>query len=171
MLQVKDKIIFGLTAIIIVLVLILLNKCKEQQSCKVEWKERIIYRDQPPAPPLDIPKAKQVRVNVNIPVYVVDSSALQRVIAERDSLTKKLQDSSVKITFAMDTVHTVTHDTLKVICDEIKRNIEVSLHYAPRPEKVIIQTETIIKEVSWFEKLLYACGGYALAEVLHQLFK
>ena len=165
--QIKDKVIFVLIGIIAILILFLVHSCNVKQlSPKV--KEKIVYEKQAPAPELrGKPDSVKVYKKINVPVYIVDSNAIMQLIAERDSLTSLLKDSSVTMTFSTDTVHPVTQDTLSITCDELKRQIAYSLKYAPREQKVITRTETIVSELTIWDKLYYSAIGFIIAEIFH----
>jgi len=94
---------------------------------------------------------------------------LHRLMAIRDSLTHELDSQYVRITFSTDTVHTLTHDTLRIECDELKHQINYSINYAPRQEKTIIRTETYLEELAFWDKLHYSLIGAAAVETLHLL--
>lgn len=137
--------------------------------------EKTFERKLPPAPAIVIHDTLP-RVVIKIPPQLrIDSQAIKQLLAERDSLTellnsKAVNGEAVRITFSADTIHPITHDTLSIECDELKRHINYSLAYAPRTEKITIQTQTFIKEVTLWEKILYAACGFGLGELI-RLFR
>lgn len=159
----------------VIIIATILRGCDEKES-EATVTEKIVYRDLPPAPALE-GKADSVKIITKV-IYkqvidsihekVFDSIQVQRLLAQRDSLASIL-DTAISITFSTDTVHPVTHDTLSITCDDLKRQIEYSLRYAPRQEKIVMQTitQTQIKELSWLDKLYYTCGGFILNEIIH----
>lgn len=179
--QLSNKIIIALIAIIIFLALVvlaLLHACSEKkQEYKTvpKVKEVTTLHDLPPAPEFKSkPDSVKVKVYVKVPVYIIDTSAIHNLIAERDSLAKRLLDSNVRIIYSADTVNPDTKDTLSITCDDLKKQIDFSLRYAPRQEKITIRTETYFQEVTWYEKLFYGSIGILIYEGLRQarqLFK
>lgn len=160
------KIYAFLCAIIIILGSSLFYECSNHKTLPAEIKEKVVYRDLPAAPAI-IAKIDPVKIRIEIPVKIKDTTEINRLLAERDSLANLLTNQKVIVSFSTDTIHPTTHDTLKIECDELNRNINYSLSYAPRQEKITIRTETYIKEVTWWEKLMYGGFGFGLAEIIH----
>lgn len=162
------KIYAFLCFVIILLSAILLSECgKPQQTPKVS--ETIRWKNLPPAPALIVHDSIKVKVRTYIPITVLDTMELRRLIAERDSLTRELDSQYVRITFSTDTIHATTHDTLRVECDELKHHIHYSINYAPRQEKTIIRTESYLEELTFWDKFRYSLMGAAVVETLHLL--
>ena len=154
--------------VIIMLVAGLLSQCGMfEQSPKVT--ETIRWKDLPPAPALFVHDSIKVKVKTYIPITVRDTAEIQKLMVERDSLTRELDSQNVRITFSTDTIHTSTHDTLRVECDELKHHIKYSINYAPRQEKTIIRTETYLEELTFWDKFRYSLFGAAVVETLHLL--
>ncbi len=162
------KIYTFLCLVIIVLTAVLLLHCgKIQQSPIVS--ETVRWNNLPPAPALVVHDSIKVKVRTFIPVTVLDTMELHRLMAIRDSLTRELDSQYVRITFSTDTVHTLTHDTLRIECDELKHQINYSITYAPRQEKTIIRTEKYLEELTFWDKFQYSLIGAAAVETLHLL--
>lgn len=162
------KIYTFLFLVIIVLTAVLLLQCGKIQQSQIVT-ETVRWKDLPPAPALVVHDSIKVKVKTTIPVTVLDTIELHRLMALRDSLTRELDSQYVRITFSTDTVHTLTHDTLRIECDELKHHINYSINYAPRQEKTIIRTEIHLEELSMWNKLQYSLLGAAAVETLHLL--
>ncbi len=163
------KIYMFLCLVILLLTAVLLLHCgKIQQSPIVT--ETVRWKNLPPAPALVVHDSIKVKIKTYIPVTVLDTMELHRLMAIRDSLTRELDSQYVRITFSTDTVHTLTHDTLRIECDELKHQINYSISYAPRQEKTIIRTEIHLEELSIWNKLQYSLLGAAAVETLHLIF-
>lgn len=173
--NVRDGIITGLILIIIALSLYA-NGLRERVSDLPQTPSSVkldtTHKPLPPAQELAaIDSTPHITVRmpklIVIADTIVDSALVLRLLAERDSLARLVAPANVSVTFSTDTIHPVTHDTLKIDCDEINRRISYSLSYAPREETIITRTETYIKPLAWYEKLLYALGGFGLNEIIH----
>lgn len=169
----KNNIIVVLLGVIIGLVLFVVSTCNDTPTPRSGKRtDSSVTRELPPSPSIIVEKGEPITIYITkkIPTYIIDSSALKNVIAQNDSLKNILRDSNVSITFATDTVHPVTHDTLRIICDELNRNIQYSLKYAPRMETTIFRTETMIQEVTFWQKIQYGLYGAAFTQILHLIF-
>lgn len=82
-------------------------------------------------------------------VPVTDSAEVLRLVSERDSLRKLLAVKGVGITFGIDTIHAVTHDTVHVLCNEISRSVIFAYHPAPRIITTERETITITQQRRW----------------------
>ncbi|MBK9249365.1 MAG: hypothetical protein IPM69_14940 [Ignavibacteria bacterium] len=154
--------------VIIVLTCGLFSRCGKNQQTQLVT-ETIRWKDLPPAPALFVHDSIKVKVKTYIPNTVRDTAEIQRLMVERDSLTRELDSQYVRITFSTDTIHTSTHDTFRVECDELKHHINYSINYAPRQEKTIIRTETFLEELTFWDKFRYSLLGAAVVETLHLL--
>lgn len=104
-------------------------------------------------PPMEVKKdsihEKIVWRSVEIPIRVTDSTAVMRLISERDSLRQLLVAKGIGVTFGIDTIHAVTHDTIHVLCDEISRSVEFEYNPAPRIVTTERETITITQQRRW----------------------
>lgn len=163
------KIYAFLCMAIIVLAVALFSRCdRPHPSLPLKVKEDVEFKDLPPAPPIIIRDSIKIKVKIYVPVH--DSSELKEVIAERDSLSKVLTAQNVRVSFSTDTVHPVTHDTMRIECDELNHHINYSINYAPRQEKIVTRTETYLTELTFWDKIKYSLFGAAFIEGLHLIF-
>ena len=173
-LQVRNGIIAVLTVLLIALggYCSFLRDSSASRGAPASLKIDTTRAPLPPAPQIAVVDSNP-KVQIRMPKViakadtVVDSSLVLRLLAERDSLARQLAIANVSVTFSTDTIHPTTRDTLSIECDELNRRIRYSLAYAPREQTIITRTETYIKPLMWYEKLLYALGGFGLNEIIH----
>lgn len=82
----------------------------------------------------------------NIPARIIyknitDSQYVNTLLTKIDSLKKAL-NGNVTIVYALDTIHSQTSDTIRVVCDELNRSILFSMKPSPRQVQTITHTIT-----------------------------
>lgn len=172
--QSNHKYFIVLIITIIVLAVLLLRECGKSDYGKTPvvfkgTKEKTEYKPLPPAAPL-IAQIETVKVKVFIPKTVKDTNEIHRLLVERDSLARRLTSQNVSLTYSTDTIHQATKDTLHIECDDLTKQINYSLLYAPRHEKVTTITETYVQELTIWDKLYYSAIGGSVIQLVNLIF-
>ena len=72
---------------------------------------------------------------------ITDSQYINTLLKKIDSLKQSLR-GNVTIVYALDTIHAQTHDTIRIVCEELNRSILFSMKPSPRQVQTITNTIT-----------------------------
>ena len=129
---------------IIVLIALIAYFLYNQTGCNARLP---IIIEKPKPYPVYIPKLEISDTGTVRKIYLpakADSSAINALLAQMDSLRRKLEVAQVRSLFSMDTV-TAQKDSIHIDCDEISRSIALQISFGERTVYVSTKQEVIIQ--------------------------